>query len=56
MIKLKIDCGNADFMKSMLSPTREHRFWSPEGLKIDVQLLPTRSCEAKQAEEERTSA
>ena len=26
-IKIKMDNGNADFLKSMLSPRREHRFW-----------------------------
>ena len=25
-LKMKIDSGNADFLKSMLSPRREHRF------------------------------
>ena len=29
--KMKIDSVNADFLKSVLSPRREHRFWGPEG-------------------------
>ena len=54
--KMKIDRGNADFLKSMLSPRREHRFWGPEGPKMEPRTLPKRSCEAKRAEEERKSA
>ena len=55
-IKFGIDSGNADFLKSMLSPKREHRFWSPEGPKMEPKSLPKRSCEAKRAKEERQSA
>ena len=40
----------------MLSLTREHRFWSSEGLKMEPTSLPKRSCEAKRAAQERTSA
>ena len=54
--KMKIDSGNADFLKSMLSPRREHRFWGPEGLKMEPRMHLERSCEAKWAEEERKSA
>ena len=54
--KMKIDSGNADFLKSMLSPRREHRFWGPEGPKMEPRTHPERSCEAKRAEEERKSA
>ena len=53
--KMKIDRGNADFLKSMLSPRREHRFWGPEGPKMEPRTHPERSCEAKRAEEERKS-
>ena len=53
--KMKIDSGNADFLKSMLSPRREHRFWGPEGPKMEPRTHPERSCEAKRAEEERKS-
>ena len=55
-IKFRMDSGNADFRKSMLSPTREHRFWSPEGPKMEPKSPPKRSCEAKRAKEERQSA
>ena len=54
--KMKIDSGNADFLKSMLSPRREHRFWGPEGPKMEPRTHLDRSCEAKRAEEERKSA
>ena len=54
--KMKIDSGSADFLKSMLSPRREHRFWGPEGPEIEPRTHPERSCEAKRAEEERKSA
>ena len=54
--KMKIDSGNADFLKSMLSPRREHRKWGPEGPKMEPRTHPERSCEAKPAEEERKSA
>ena len=54
--KMKIDGGNADFLKSMLSPRREHRFWGPEGPKMEPRTHLERSCEAKRAEEERKSA
>ena len=54
--KMKIDSGNADFLKSMLSPRREHRFWGPEGTKMEPRMHLERSCEAKRAEEERKSA
>ena len=54
--KMRIDSGNADFLKSMLSLRREHRFWGPEGPKMEPRTLPKRSCEAKRAEEERKSA
>ena len=54
--KMKTDSGNADFLKSMLSPRREHRFWGPEGPKMEPRTHPKRSCEAKRAEEERKSA
>ena len=54
--KMKIDSGNADFLKSMLSPRREHRFWGPEGPKMEPRTHPERSCEAKRAKEERQSA
>ena len=54
--KMKIDSGNADFLKSMLSPRREHRFWGPEGPKMEPRTHLERSCEAKRAEEERKSA
>ena len=53
--QMKIDNGNADFLKSMLSPRREHRFWGPEGPKMEPRTHPKRSCEAKRAEEERKS-
>ena len=53
--KMKIDSGNADFLKSMLSPRREHRFWGPEDPKMELRTHPERSCEAKRAEEERKS-
>ena len=53
--KMKIDSGNADFLKSMLSPRREHRFWGPEGPKMEPRTHPERSCEAQRAEEERKS-
>ena len=53
--KMKIDSGNADFLKSMLSPRREHRFWGPEGPKMEPRTHLERSCEAKRAEEERQS-
>ena len=55
-IRFRIDSGNADFLKSMLSLTREHRFWSPEGPKMEPKSLPKRYCEAKRAKEERQSA
>ena len=32
--KMKIDRGNADFLKSMLSPRRELRSWGPENQQI----------------------
>ena len=54
--QIRIDSGNADFLKSMLSPRREHRFWSPEGTKMEPKSLPKRSCEEKRAEQERKSA
>ena len=54
--KMKIDSGNADLLKSMLSPRREHRFWGPEGPKMEPRKHLERSCEAKRAEEERKSA
>ena len=54
--KMKIDSGNADFLKSLLSPRREHRFWGPEGPKMEPRTHLERSCEAKRAEEERKSA
>ena len=54
--KMKMDNGNADFLKSMLSPRREHRFWGPEGPKMEPRTHLERSCEAKRAEEERKSA
>ena len=54
--KIKIDSGNADFLKSMLSPRREHRFWGPEGPKMEPRTHLEPSCEAKRAEEERKSA
>ena len=54
--KMKTDSGNADFLKSMLSPRREHRFWGPEGPKMEPRTHPKRSCEAKRAEEERKTA
>ena len=54
--KMKIDSGNADFLKSMLSPRREQRFWGPEGAKMEPRTHLERSCEAKRAEEERKSA
>ena len=53
--KMKIDSGNADFLKSMLSPRREHRFWGPEGPKMEPRTDPNRSCDTKRAEEERKS-
>ena len=53
--KMKIDSGNADFLKSMLSPRREHRFWGPEGPKMEPRTHPKCSCEAKRAVEERES-
>ena len=53
--KMKIDSGNADFLKSMLSPRREHRKWGPEGPKMEPRTHLERSCEAKRAEEERKS-
>ena len=53
--KTKIDSGNADFLKSMLSPRRERRFWGPEGPKMEPRTHLERSCEAKRAEEERKS-
>ena len=53
---MKIDSGNADFLKSMLSPRRELRFWGPEGPKMEPRTHLERSCEAKRAEEERKSA
>ena len=52
--QMERDCGDADLRKSMLSPRREHRFWSPEGPKMDPRTLPKRFCEATRAEEERT--
>ena len=55
-IQIKIDSGNADFLKSMLSLRREHRKWGPEGTKMEPRTHPKRSCEAKRAEEERKSA
>ena len=54
-IKIKVDSGNADFRKSILSPGREHRLWGLEGSKMEPRTLPKRSCEAKRAEEERKS-
>ena len=54
--KMKIDSVNADFLKSMLSHRREHRFWAPEGPKMEPRTHLERSCEAKRAEEERKSA
>ena len=54
--KMEIDCGNADFLKSMLSLRREHIFGGPEDPKIEPQGDLKRSCEAKRAEEERKSA
>ena len=54
--KMKIDSGNADFLKSMLSPRREHRFWGLEGPKMEPRTLPKRFCEAKRADEDRKSA
>ena len=54
--KMKIDSGNADFLKSMLSPRREHRFGGPEGPEMEPKTHVERSCEAKRAEEERKSA
>ena len=53
--KMKIYCGNADFLKSMLSPRREHRFWGPEGPKMEPRTHLERPCEAKRAEAERKS-
>ena len=53
--KMRIDSGNADFLKSMLSPRREHRFWGPEGPKMKPRTHLEHSCEAKRAEEERQS-
>ena len=53
--QMRIDSGSADFLKSMLSPRREHRFWGPEGPKMEPRTHPERSCEAKRAEEERQS-
>ena len=38
---MKIDNGNADFLKSMLSPRREHRFRGPEGPKMEEVYLLT---------------
>ena len=49
-------CGNADFLKSMLSPRREHRFWGPEGPDMDTTTVPKGSCAAQQASGERHSA
>ena len=54
--KMMIDSGNADFVKSMLSPRREHRFWGSESPKMEPRMHLERSCEAKRAEEERKSA
>ena len=53
--KMKIDRGNADFLKSMLSPRREHRFGGPEHPNIDLRTHPKRSSEAKRPEEEHKS-
>ena len=55
-LKMKIDSGNADFLKSMLSPRREHRFWGREGPKMEPRTPPKGLCEAQQAPEERHSA
>ena len=53
---MKIDRGNADFLKSMLSPRREHRFWGREGPEMEPRTLPKGPCEAQQAPGERHSA
>ena len=55
-IKIKIDSGNADFRKSMLSPRREHRFGGREGPEMEPRTLRKGPCEAQQAPEERHSA
>ena len=54
--KTKTESGNGDFLKSMLSPRREYRFWRPEGPKMEPGTPPKRSSEAIRAEEERKSA
>ena len=54
--KIKINSRSVDFLKSMLSPRREHRFGGPEGHKMEPRTHPERSCETKRAEEERKSA
>ena len=43
--KTKTESGNGEFLKSMLSPRREHRFWGPEGPKTEPRTHPERSCE-----------
>ena len=51
--KTKTESGYGDFLKSMLSLRREHRFCGPEGFKMEPITHPKRSCETKRAEEER---
>ena len=51
-----MDSGNADFLKSMLSPRREHRFWGREGLEMEPRTVRKGACEAQQAPGERHSA
>ena len=55
-LKMKIDSGNADFLKSMLSPRREHRFGGREGSKMEPRMLPKGPCEAQRDPEERHAA
>ena len=42
-IKIKVNDGNADFLKSMLSLRREHRFWA-EGPKMVSRMHPKLVC------------
>ena len=49
--KMKIDSGNADFLKSMLSPRREHRFGGPEGPKMQCSTLPCSEMGSRRAQE-----
>ena len=41
--KTKIDSGNAEFLKSLLSPRREHRKWGPEGPHMEPRTPPEHS-------------